>query len=107
MQEGARQLAGCPSWRGGRRLAPGKPYGKSPVRLAYCRGSISPSSQSRRPVARQSGPEPLAPVSSGNDAQSRFHAIVESMEAGFETSWQSLSTTTPLRRVVGEGDDLI
>jgi hypothetical protein len=32
-----------------------------------------------RHVARQSGPEPLAPVSSGNDAQSRFHAIVESM----------------------------
>src|SRR4029450_1960228 len=45
-----------------------------------------------RHVARQSVPEPSAPVSSGNDAQSRFHAIVESMEAEFETSWQSLST---------------
>jgi hypothetical protein len=45
-----------------------------------------------RHVARQSGPEPLAPVSSGNDAQSRFHAIVESMEAELEAAWPSLST---------------
>jgi hypothetical protein len=46
----------------------------------------------QRHVARQSVPEPLAPVSSGSSTQSRFHAIVESMEAEFETSWQSLST---------------
>jgi hypothetical protein len=46
----------------------------------------------QRHVARQSVPEPLAPISSGSSKQPRFHAIVESMEAEFEASWQSLST---------------
>jgi hemerythrin-like domain-containing protein len=32
------------------------------------------------------------PASVGNSAQVRFHAIVESMEAEFEASWQSLNT---------------
>src|SRR4029453_11268590 len=32
------------------------------------------------------------PASVGNSAQTRFHAIVESMEAEFEASWPSLNT---------------